>query len=110
MIDYGPAMNQHSPGRHADVEDGIEWVGIRQELPVHNGDAGTQQDDEDADDNQALLRTGTFRVPRYLGRKGSFVKVWPQIKGIVVEVRAAFSQHTGLWALNLACRALLHFF
>jgi hypothetical protein len=100
-------MNQHSPGRRAN-EDDIEMVGIQQNsLAVENGDADTQ-DDDDADDNQALLRPRSSGVPRHLLRKGSFVKIWPQIKGIVVEVRAEFVKWD-VATLNSASRVLLPF-
>ena len=80
------AMNQHSPGRRT-AEDALEMVDVRQNvLSVQNGDADNQ-DDEDADDNQALLRTGS-PSHRHLGRKILFVEIWPQIRGIVVEVSA----------------------
>lgn len=83
------AMNQYSPGRRT-ADDDIEMFGIQENLlPNQNGDTDPQ-DDEDADDNQALLRTTDSRVSRHLGQKGSFVTIWPQIKGIVVEVSPDF--------------------
>jgi len=100
------AMSQHSPGRRA-ADDDIEMFGIQHDLlPDQNGDTDPQ-DDEDADDNQALLRTADSRLSRHLLQKGSFVKIWPQIKGIVIEVRPKFLDlHDP--ALNSAFRALLH--
>ena len=81
-------MNQHSPGRRPAVDD-IEMLATQQDsLRVQNGDVDALQDDEDADANQALLRTSNSRVPRYLGRKRAFLDKWPQIKGLCVEVRA----------------------
>ena len=82
-------MHQHSPGRSA-AENDFEMASIQQNhLPVQNGDADNQ-DDEDGDDSQALLSTTSSRFPRHLGQKRSFLKIWPQIKSIVVEVRVEF--------------------
>jgi hypothetical protein len=40
-----------------------------------------QHDDEDADDNQALLRMSSSCAPQHLVQKGLFLEIWPQIKG-----------------------------
>jgi len=91
-------MNPNSPG-HSSVGNAIELVGIhdiQERTDLHENIQGgyshlstndTFDDEEngqtDDDDSRAFLVANGHEVRQ---RKSSYLDIWPQIKGIVVEV------------------------
>ncbi len=92
-------MNPNSPG-YSSVGDDIELVGIHdiqeiQRTDLHENIQGgyshlstdTFDDEEngqtDDDDSRAFLVANGHEVRQ---RKSSYLDIWPQIKGIVIEV------------------------
>lgn len=118
-------MNPNSPGRASLEEDDIEMIGMQdihdaQKAHPHlatkqSGDGqnayaqlvanGDEDEDEDQSPTRGLL-SGTSHLPKDFGEaKAASAKIWPQIQGIVKEVRSGGSL-CGM-TLRLVCRVHL---
>jgi len=108
-------MNPNSPG-HDSLNTQIEMIDIHDAQeplnPHQNGHIRPEENDSDEEDDDARQRDddGSRGLLSGSVRKTSFevspAKIWPQVKGIVVEVSSEFvclSSHSGLY------RALRHF-
>jgi len=89
-------MNPNSPGHHDSVDDDIEMIHLSDVEEVRSGHSNAQEADidledeedevADADEGNRALLSGNVNTRSFAQPKSASARIWPQIRGIVIEV------------------------